>query len=663
MNKSNLLPFIGVVFIVLKRKYWNVKQRFFPNSFILIILLLFVSNISSGQIIIESSVSPEEMVETILGDGIPYDSVSFQGSNSAVGIFSNGQSTNLGIESGIFLTSGAGYVIPGPNGSCTAGSNNGMVGDSTLTWLAGVPTYDASVLQFDFVPGLDTIRFKYVFGSEEYNEYVFSNFNDVFGFFVSGTDPNGGYYSNKNIALIPGTDNNVSINNVNNGYSSCWVPPTGPCTNCEYYADNTGGMTLEYDGFTTVLEAWIIVIPNETYHIKMAIADAGDHIFDSGVFIKENSVELPEIVLEHFLDPQGYSENMVEGCVSENIIVRLPHTGFSPVTIYYEIAGTAANGYDYEYLPCYITFNAGQDSALIQINPLKDGLLEGNETIELVFIDSLSYIVKYDTLVLTIEDYSDMISVTSPVTLICNGQDVQLEVAVDNGLPPYSFLWEPGGLINDTITVSPDETTTYTVTCTDFCQESIYDSCTVMIVPGDYTEFISFSFLVENNPFLEEDVIGQISEDSIYLVVPYNTGIENLVTNFMIDCASAYVDGIFQYSGVSANDFTNPVTYNVITTDSIEKDWIVIVDILTEMPENFVSNIAILPNPANNLIVVNNAKGYKLSLINGLGTRMIYKELYSNHFTISVENMDSGIYYLQLRNDLDLFSEKIIINH
>lgn len=114
-------------------------------------------------------------------------------------------------------------------------------------------------------------------------------FNDVYGFFVNGPQPDTGNYVDFNIALIPGTDVPIVINSVNNGNASCGTVPTGPCTNCEYYADNTNGLTIGYDGFTVPIEMQIIVVPDETYHFKIAVADAGDGIYDSGVFIEGQS--------------------------------------------------------------------------------------------------------------------------------------------------------------------------------------------------------------------------------------------------------------------------------------------------------------------------------------------------------------------------------------
>ena len=335
------------------------------------------------------------MVENIVGEGIQYSNVTFQGADGSRGTFSNGGSTNLGIGSGIFLTSGAGYNIPGPNAATAAGSNNGMPGHASLNAITTSTTYDAAVLEFDFIPESDTLRFKYVFGSEEYNEWVGSSFNDVFGYFVSGPDPMGGFYADKNIAIVPGTTNtSVTINNVNNGYAAGGVVPTGPCTNCTYYNDNTGGLTLEYDGFTTVMVAWLLVVPCEEYHIKIGVADAGDGIYDSGVFIEENSFESPKIEVESDPYPQGVSDNMIEGCVEADIIFKLPNPEYAPITVYFEVMGSAdpaayPDGDFEEEIPNFITFEEDVDTAFIHVAPVKDGSIEGEETLILIIENTL----------------------------------------------------------------------------------------------------------------------------------------------------------------------------------------------------------------------------------------------------------------------------------
>ncbi len=170
-----------------------------------IIILIGLNTFSQINIMPGPDVTPEDMVENIVGEGIIYDNVTFQGADASRGIFNNGSSTNLGIESGIFLTSGGGYIIPGPNTSTSAGAMNGTPGHPALNAITTSTTYDAAVLEFDFVPESDTLRFKYIFGSEEYNEWVTTTFNDVFGYFVTGPDPMGGMYADKNIALVPNT--------------------------------------------------------------------------------------------------------------------------------------------------------------------------------------------------------------------------------------------------------------------------------------------------------------------------------------------------------------------------------------------------------------------------------------------------------------------------
>jgi gliding motility-associated-like protein len=450
------------------------------------ISLVHLSFISTAQINIlpGPGITPIDMVENIVGEGIIYDNVTFTGANGSRGVFNNGQTTNLGIASGIFLTSGAGYVIPGPNTSCSAGANNGTPGDPTLNTITTSTTYDAAVLQFDFIPESDTLRFKYVFGSEEYNEWVGSSFNDVFGFFVSGPNPMGGQYSNKNIAIIPGTTNtSVKINSVNNGYSNCGVVPTGPCMNCAYYDDNTGGLTLEYDGFTVVLIAWIVVVPCQEYHIKIAIADAGDGIYDSGVFIQENSFESPKIEVKTDPYPQGVSENMIEGCVEADIIFVLPNASYAPITVCFDIGGTAINGVDYELIENCVTFEEGQDSAIIHVVPVKDGQIEGPETIQLIITNELGCIVRYDTVIFIIIDYVDMFQQTSPNTMICEGQEVELWVQTWNGIPPYTYDWQGFGINNDTITVSPDTTTWFFISAIDLCLDTVTDSIKVTVFP------------------------------------------------------------------------------------------------------------------------------------------------------------------------------------
>jgi hypothetical protein len=245
---------------------------------VLIIIAVSLTSQSFAQLQVSDTLTPDEMVQFFVGAGINYSNVSYTGADEARGIFTNGGTTNVGVDHGLALTTGSIYNIPGPSINNPSGYN-GTPGDSLLSSIIGINTWDACVLEFDFVPAADTAWCDFVFGSDEYPEWVGSTFNDIFGFFVSGPDPAGGEYVMQNIALIPGTVLPVSVNNVN----AASYP--------EFYVDNTGGLTIQYDGFTTVLTAKCAVIPGQVYHFKLAVADAADGIMDTGVLLEAESFE------------------------------------------------------------------------------------------------------------------------------------------------------------------------------------------------------------------------------------------------------------------------------------------------------------------------------------------------------------------------------------
>lgn len=223
--------------------------------------------------------SAEVLVNELLGGDIQVSNFSFKGSGVSAGLFTGG-SDSVGFESGIILSSGDIQKTVGWNTVDHTSHVNYTLGDSDLNGLIpGYSTYDSTVLEFDFIPNNTVISFQYVFTSEEYNEWVNTSYNDVFGFFLDGV----------NIAKIPGTDISVSINNVNNGN-----PYGSNVNNPQYYVNNDlsdggGDINTEMDGLTVVLSVQADVVPGQSYHIKLAIADAGDYIYDSNVFIKAQS--------------------------------------------------------------------------------------------------------------------------------------------------------------------------------------------------------------------------------------------------------------------------------------------------------------------------------------------------------------------------------------
>lgn len=238
-----------------------------------------LSTISAQAQIVPSAATPADLVNTLIGPSISVSNVTFTGAAAASGTFTGGTGI-IGFESGIILSSGSAADVPGPNVADNTTTGFGQPGDADLN--AIVPgTNDAVVLEFDFeCKTLQEISFQYVFASEEYNEYVNTAFNDVFAFFVDGT----------NVALLPDNVTPVSINNVNGGGPIFGNSPSNPA----FYINNDlndggGAINTEMDGLTVVLNVYVTGLTPGTHHIKLAIADVGDSSWDSCVFIKAES--------------------------------------------------------------------------------------------------------------------------------------------------------------------------------------------------------------------------------------------------------------------------------------------------------------------------------------------------------------------------------------
>lgn len=243
------------------------------SSFTLLLTICFFAGANAQtNLFIDTTYSAEQMVMDFFSNSCATPSnITFNGEPASLAFF-EGANTNLGVNAGILISSGRAVDVAN-DASFFANTNTTNVGDPDLEGLnGGLPSYDAAVLEFDLtvMDGGD-MNFQYVFGSEEYPEYVNTSFNDIFGFlFNSAANP-----AYANIALIPGANIPVSINNVNGGLNS------------QYYIanDTLGNADIVFDGMTTPLQASFMAAGNETYHIKIGVADISDGVFDSGVFI------------------------------------------------------------------------------------------------------------------------------------------------------------------------------------------------------------------------------------------------------------------------------------------------------------------------------------------------------------------------------------------
>jgi hypothetical protein len=224
------------------------------------------------------------LAQMLAGQGVTISNVSFTGTTggatASAGMFTGGTGV-IGFESGVILSNGHAVDVEGGSKNF-ASTDLGLAGDTDLDNLANVSTsdgHDATILSFDFVPKGSTLQFSYVFGSEEYNEFVGSQFDDVFGFFLNG----------KNVAVIPGTNTPVSVNTVNKGINSKFYIDNDP----QDFGGNDGPVQTALNGLTVVLTVNVSVMPGVTNHIKLGIEDTGDGAFDSDVFIAAGSFAAP----------------------------------------------------------------------------------------------------------------------------------------------------------------------------------------------------------------------------------------------------------------------------------------------------------------------------------------------------------------------------------
>jgi len=458
-----------------------------------------------AQLQTNNSLNPQGLVQNVLlGNGVTVSNVSYNGSPAAIAQFT-AANTTLGINSGIVLTTGT--TLPngdgphGPNDTPGAGVDNNMGGFNLLSQaIQGTQTYNAAILEFDFVPYADTVRFKYVFGSDEYPEFAPPNnttYNDVFGFFISGP----GITGFQNIALLP-NGAVVSINNVNTITNPFYFVNNGDGNTAPY---NQSPQYIQYDGFTKVLEAVSKVQCGQTYHLIIAIADVGDGQWDSGIFLEANSLStLTPVEIDHTLSQQVFPNPdwMAEGCVSTNVTLTRQANLTQSLTIPVQLSGTATSGIDYNGVPASVTFQPGQTTVSFTIQSLTDALLEGLETLTLTFpiTDPCGNVTPL-VLDLWIQDNQPMQVTLSSSPPSCPGDPVTINSQISGGVQPYTYLWSTGQTTGS-MTFTPSSTTTVWLEVTDACTGiPAYDTLVVnvpvfaplaVVVSPDITEICPY---------------------------------------------------------------------------------------------------------------------------------------------------------------------------
>lgn len=411
-----------------------------------------LSNIN-GQLIVTDEPNDTTFIYSLAGPGIVVSGMERNCAEGASGFF-DATSANVGIDNGIMLTSGTLINVVGPNNSSSATGYNGTPGDDDLTPLTIWETYDACAISFDMNVAADTLKLQYVFGSEEYAEFVGSGFNDVFAFWVSGP----GMADPVNIAVVPGTETPVTINNINIDTNPEYYIPNGTGFDAPYMDDDT---YVQYDGLTTVLLANIPVTAGETYHMKMIVADAGDGVFDSGVFLETGS--LGSLRMQYQTLADNDLTYAIEKCAKGyfKLINEVPCA--EPLVIDYYIAGSATNGVDYEMLPGQITIPAFVSEGIIEVNPIPDAVDESLESVVLYLYNPQSGFV-YDTLTLLIDDEA------APASFTAENDDLVYTFTETSGIAS-AVTWDFG---DGTTSTEMNPTHTYLA-------EGVYSVCVTSV--------------------------------------------------------------------------------------------------------------------------------------------------------------------------------------
>lgn len=567
------------------------------------VLLLWCGS-ASAQLVVDANYTPQQLVEDILiGQGVQVSNVQYSGNIAARGYF-NGSSSNIGLASGVILSTGLVVDAVGPNSTLAGdivqegGADFGGSGDPALSSISGSSsgTFDAAVLEFDFVPTSDTIQFRFVFASNEYMEWVNTTaaINDIFAFFLSGP----GISGEQNIARIPGTATPVSMQSVNAD------------VNAQYYIDNgdnpgeEGAPTVSYNGFTTVLTATAIITPCQSYHIRLAIADSQDGIFDSAVFLEEGSFTSPSVSIspETNFSNSSTGYELVEGCSSMSLTFERSEPYDDAFSMDLLISGSATVGVDVTNIPSTITFPAGSATVTIDFDVIEDNLVEGTETL-ILELDQVSCVGGSGTVTISIEDAIPLSIQTSPDVVFTCPQEYEITVTPTGGYGSLSYNWSIPGETGPSATVFPLVSQAYTVTVTDECGFS--ESSTVVVNTSGYQPLeVSVNDAVVCDGELAELMAivnggrgaisftwnGAAGSDLYSFSATESTTVEVVVTD---DCnLSASAVGTVEVDETVASFTQELVRHNAIeftnTTPNTETVFWAFGDSLTSMEENII---------------------------------------------------------------------------
>lgn len=465
----------------------------------------------NSQVEVNSTLTPDEYVnDVLLGTGVVATNVVFTGSPVQIGHITGFEPADFPIESGLILSTEVASNPANVDDGCMDAfieDNLEVSGDADLLTIANsVPPLigqnfnvgsvnDVCAIEFDFIATGDTVRFNYVFGSDEYLAWINSQYNDIFGFFLSGPGINGPYAGNAiNLAEVPDSDPQlaITISSVNN------------VTNAAYYIDNPGNDVLCQNGFTVKLTAESEVECGETYHIRLAIADGSDTALESIVILESGSFESNSVVeVDLSIDVGGPDANIIyEDCGEALLTFTRPLETIidieEMVIIDYSLS-TATNGVDFTSLPDTVFFPPFVSVQQFPLDAFEDGLVEGTETVVMEILNlaacnggGLTSYFEFD-----IADEPDPLVVEGFDATLCVGDSVLLEPIIEGGYGNYHYDWTCNpGVDEPDFNYIPSAAGEYD------CVVTVSDTCGMPEDPG------TFNVIVEEYPELVAEILG-----------------------------------------------------------------------------------------------------------------------------------------------------------
>lgn len=296
------------------------------NKFFFIILVLLSVTVNSQNITVDSQTySPQQLIENILIGNSCISNIQvtnavggdFNGSDQSYGYFEGNNST-FPFQNGIVLSTGKLGNVQGPNTTLSDDNAPNWIGDTDLENILQEPnTTNATIIEFDFTSPASQVSFRYIFASEEYQEGDSSTcqYSDLFGFLIRPTGSNEQY---TNIAVVPNTQTPVKVTTVHPE-----IPGSCEAINEDYFDSfNDATAPINFNGQTKILTATATTIPNQSYHVKLVIADEHNYRYDSAVFLEAGSFEL-----NTNLGPDKVLVNNNPACENETVILNAYESG------------------------------------------------------------------------------------------------------------------------------------------------------------------------------------------------------------------------------------------------------------------------------------------------------------------------------------------------